>query len=64
MRVEAAIQAMEDKDEWDKKTNIASHVINKCLELLAAEPKSPSPNAGRFREEIVMTIMGTRSSSA
>ena len=49
----AAIQALRDRDAWDKRTNSASHFINKCLELLSSDP---TKELKYVRVEIIKTV--------
>jgi len=48
----AATEALRDKDAWEKKTNSASHFINKCLELISSDP-----TADRYRPVIIQTVL-------
>jgi len=48
----AATEALRDIDAWEKKTNSASHFINKCLELIPSDP-----TADRYRPVIIQTML-------
>jgi hypothetical protein len=53
---DATVQALCNKDGWDKQTNPASHFINKCLELLASDPKHKDEALTAHWAQIMRTV--------
>ena len=55
----ATLQALQDTDAWSKKTNDASHFINKCLALIASDPTDKELQAARGEIVEVMLSEGS-----
>ena len=53
---DAAVRAWKARDGWDKKTNPASHFINKCLELLASNTKRRDEALNGHRAQVMQAV--------